>query len=293
MRCPSFIFRRPVMLGFSFVAGLSPQLWAQQTSNPDSNSAIEVYNSQRPSINYSEGGIYREEDLLNPYNTGAPYNPYYSEPYPQQQRPIYNPNAPYIPGQEVVQSEPKSISRLSGGLFLNATNVGIIHSLFKQTNDSIYAKSNASEFGFGIGGFLDFAIPDNPGAIRIKAGATRVQIKPNTQTRSAYTGAQLENSETLFNASVMLRLAAPSDMLGFGIFWGGVGVQMLDAMSTSRFDSSGNRSGGSKIANSYGYSPFLAVGAEVPFTSTEDFTFSVDWLPWKGFSGMAGLKTAL
>ena len=280
---------------FVFLAGLlftGPNVKAQQApATPPAKTTpglTEIYNSRRPYINYSEtdASYYN----MNPYNSGAPYNPYAA---PAAPAPVYNPTAPYIPGSEVTHEEPKSISRLSGGVGLSMTNVGVINSLYRQTNDTVYKKSNATEFGFGVAGFLDFSVPQGPGALRIKGGASKLQIKPNSQTKAAYSGAQLENSETLFNLSLLYRISLPADTLGFGTFWAGAGFHMVYAMSTQRFDKVGNASGGSKIANSYGYSPLIALGSELPFTSTEDFTLSADWIPWRGFIVMGGIKTAL
>ena len=112
----------------------------QQQPPPAKSAAkpIEVYNSQRPVINYSESRPAVSEDQMNPYNNTAPYNPYATP----NTAPVYNPNAPYIPSQEVLQEEPKSLSRLSGGAGLSMTNVGVINSMFRQTNDKIYKKSN-------------------------------------------------------------------------------------------------------------------------------------------------------
>jgi len=181
-------------------------------------------------------------------------------------------------------------ARPAVGLFFAVTNNGVGRSMWKRTQDEALI-GHSSELGFGVGTTLDFSYPGVlEESLRLQLGIMRVSVRADDATKNTYSSDRLENSATLFNLALMYRFSL-GELMSFQGFWYGLGAQMNYVFATSRPASGGSQA--SQLNNSYGFSPVIAIGADVPIASFEDLTVSVQYLPPKGFTLLGGFRTSL
>lgn len=182
--------------------------------------------------------------------------------------------------------------RPAAAFWLGATNRGIIRRHWGITSDKTF-KGRASEFGFGVGGFADFAVPGTyeATALRFRVGATHVSITPKAALLDDVSAVQLETGATILHFAAVYKIA-PDQVLDWGVPWYGAVVQMNHAFSTS-WGSQGGVGGVSKVRGSYGLSVGAAGGLEMPLSATNDLGFEFDWFPWVGFFLGVSMRTSL
>ncbi len=195
--------------------------------------------------------------------------------------------------RDVEEDDPEIASsnwaRSTVGLFFAGSNNGIGQALWKRTEDELLI-GHSTELAFGLGMNLDFNFPNSlDECLRLQVGAFKVNVHPDDDVSSIHKAGELEDSETLFNLALIYRFAF-GEAFSIKTFWYGLGAQMNYVFATSRPDG-GNPL--SKLNNSYGFSPIIAVGADIPIASFDDLTFAAQYLPPRGYTLMGGFRTSL
>jgi hypothetical protein len=197
------------------------------------------------------------------------------------------------PNSETSAEDPLRWNRFAGGFWGSMTNRGIARSIWKVTSDTVL--KNASEFGFGAGGQLDFGMPNTTSqSFRIRFGLLKVGITADAATQALYAASDLENSASLFHLAFLYRWTHGgwNQMLGnWGTVWYGIGSTFNYVFASSRPGQGGSPA--SHLANSYGFHFLGAIGADIPVSDNFDLTPEFDWHPLTGYTLLMGFRTSL
>lgn len=197
---------------------------------------------------------------------------------------------PYYENDRVYGEKASIWARPSVGAYGLYTNHALSGAWFKRTQDTILL-SHMRESGIGVGAFLDFNTPAmKDEALRFGIGLVKFSLSPDDSVNSVYTPGQLESSLGVFQVSLLYRLAL-NYFGNFQSFWVGAGGQLNYIISSSRPDAGGNPA--SNLAGSFGLSPTVAIGADIPLSSWNDLVLDAAWHPPGGFSLHAGIRTSL
>lgn len=182
-------------------------------------------------------------------------------------------------------------TRPAVGFWLSLQNSTVVKSQLHISSDDVLL-GQGREFGFGLGGQIDFPMPGSDGAnaIRLRLGVDKIAITPNDEVLAKYSTLQLEKSATVFTLTGYYRMAPDMD-LDMGTFWWAPVAQLNHAFST-QWPQQG-QSGVSKVRSSYGFNFGVAVGLEVPISELNDIGVAADWYPLTGFSAQVSLRTSL
>jgi hypothetical protein len=200
-----------------------------------------------------------------------------------------NNGADYYYEDSVKEDSRSHWARGAVGIWLVYSNNGVSPALIHKSQDEVLLK-HSSEKVFGLGTYLDFGTPAmHEQSWRLGFGLLRANVSPDASVSATYAANQLEDTLGIFQFSLLYRLSTDF-VSGFKTLWYGFGGQVNYVFSSNR------PGGGNPVSNltgTYGISPVLAVGFDMPFASYEDISFDLQWQPWGGFATHIGLRTSL